>query len=410
MPFKPPLSVKTWRSTRPSSCKDSGVGKAIEAFLKVDDDPEKIPLAESFNQALDNLKTAATALKEALEDAEGKINLKKDPKQGKATQDLIDGWTENLDDYFDKLEKRKKKAVTAAELVVTTREQALKIANDYIKKYRTWAKSLEDAVTNAAKHVKNAESSREEGDMMQNQMAIDLVKRYFEECSAVVKEANDEYAENFKKGPVLDSRQDGATLPDVRVFDEQLAKKLQEKSNKLFRECTVITNEINELLDSISTNFGELRTLLAEAETHSMVGIDPEKYVTMLDEVTEEAAKMVQSMATTLDKISGMARNLNALLKVDAEKSAKLSKVELLEQKQYLPRVAILKETAKTPPILERRIKAVPKRVLDEYRTVSEAHERATSEINKLKSTMKRAIEQSAQLGKTFPLVKKSLS
>ena len=409
MAFKPPLTVKNWRNTRPNSCKESGVGKAIEAFLKVDQDPEKIPRGEKVTTALSDLLEAAKDLDKALDDAEGKIDLKKDPKQGKATAALISSWKGELESYFEKLETRKENAIEGAEKVVKTREAALEIATEYVKKYRNWAKTISDYVTNAKKHLKEAESTKREGDRLQNQVAIDLVMRYRDEGTTIFDECEGQYTANFKQGVVLDSRSDGATWGDALALDPGNAKKLKEKSNKLFAECTILTNEINELRDSIDTQFNELKTLALEADSFSMAGADPEKYVKILTESAEEAATMAKVLDTTLQKVKGMARGFGELLKGEGEKSERLAKLELMEEKQFLPRAAILKESAKTPPIIERRVRAVPKPLLDEYATVREAQAKALEEVQNLTSLMNQAVQQMSQLGKTIPKIKAAL-
>jgi hypothetical protein len=423
MAFNPPLTTKNWRGARPTSCKASGVGKAIEQFNKVYKDAKQIKDPSGLSAASD----ATTGLLKCLGDAKGKIKPK-DGEAGKKATALIASWTKELNSYQDALDKQnqlliaaemevlgkqRKGAMEKIDRTISIRTAALDQAKTEVKKYRDWAKQMEQFTTSMTKQVKAAETAKSKSDMMQNSVAINTAARFKDKGDKTLAALEKHYKEMFKEGGIMkQSRSDGSGFDELMTMDPPEAKRLRDVSGKLFRDATLLTNEINELRVAVQTSASEMVTLLAEAESFSMQGVDPSKYVTDLNSITSEATEHARAFKDAKDKMEGMAKRLSenyGALKTGSSLEDVLTQIKLSYEKQFVPRLQLLNEKSKKLPLLERRINSVPKRVTDDYDDVVQAKKTATAAVDSANKNLKTLQGTAKTVGNAFKQVLQTL-
>ncbi len=245
---------------------------------------------------------------------------------------------------------------------LTLRKNVLPIVQGVEKKMLGFLEDVKVGTSAAQKGSDQAKQSKAEGDMNTNIMGLSLASRGADEAKAAYKKALELESSVITDsgGDVIASRLDGPIRSHEAKLDGEYVKQYKVESGKHFAEATKVTVRINGLLQDMKTFVAEADLAQEEAEANTLGPVNTKRMESLLQSVQENVGKTQVILDGALEKLQGDVDRLKETLKLTVSNQEKLASIQLKYDKQFLPRVELIKGRQSEIANALKRIKLVP--------------------------------------------------
>ena len=263
----------------------------------------------------------------------------------------------------------------------------------------------------AQKGCAQAKKAKQEIDQTNNMQGIALATNGYEEAQKIVEKAVALQKEKITKegGKVMRSRSDGPIGQNEKDLDPEYVKTYKQASGKHFADATKITVHINAAIGEMKRALSEAQMAAEEAEINTMSTLDTKKLEAILKEVQESSAKTAQILDLTSKKLDGDMSQVNVTLeKTGMTAEDKLKDLQLKYEKQFQPRLEIIKSRRRRRRDGAEAIRAVPEKTEDQGINVQ--RQKVAQETASLAEVFKTTTAKADKVDKLYKSAIQSLS